>query len=45
MTPPARAARFVNRDRHAFAFQIKRGGQTGDAGADDGTDFMLVGQG
>jgi hypothetical protein len=33
------SARFINRDRHAFAFQTKRGGQSRDASADDRDKF------
>ncbi len=32
-------ARFISRDRHAFALQIKRGGQPRDASADDRDGF------
>ena len=35
-------ARFINRDRHALAFQIKRGGQSRDAGPDDGDGFHAM---
>ncbi len=35
-------ARLINRDRHALAFQIKRGGQPRDASADDCDRFHSI---